>query len=36
MNVTKMSQKIKSKSLLSIENCVIEAKITLYYNCKKL
>ena len=34
MNVTKISQKMKSKSLLSIEKNIIEREKTLYYNYK--
>ena len=36
MNVTKISQKMKSKSLLNIEKDIIEREKTLYYNYKKL
>ena len=35
VNVTKISQKMKSKSLLSIEEKIIEGVKTLYYNDKK-
>ena len=36
VNVTKISQKMKNKSLLSIENNVIKRERTLYYNYKKV
>ena len=35
MDVTKISQKMKNKSLLSIEKNIIEREKTLYYNYKK-
>ena len=35
VNVTKISQKMKNKSLLSIKKDVIERGKTLYYNYKK-
>ena len=36
VNVTKISQKMKNKSLLSVENNVIKRERTLYYNYKKV
>ena len=36
VNVTKISQKMKNKSLLNIEEKIIEGVKTLYYNAKKL
>ena len=36
VNVTKISQKMKSKSLLSREKTNVEWEKFLYYNCKKL
>ena len=36
VNVTKISQKMKNKSLLSIENNIIKRERTLYYNYKKV
>ena len=36
VNVTKISQKMKNKSLLSIEKYIIEREKTLCYNHKKL
>ena len=36
VNVTKISQKMKSKSLLSREKTIVEWEKFLYYNCKKL
>ena len=36
VNVTKISQKMKNKSLLSIEKSIIEWEKTLHYNYKKL
>ena len=36
VNVTKISQKMKNKSLLSIEVKIIEGVKALYYNDKKL
>ena len=36
VNVTKISQKMKNKSLLSIENNVIKRERTLYCNYKKV
>ena len=36
VNVTKISQKIKNKSLLSKENNIIEREKSLYYNYKIL
>ena len=36
VNVTKVSQKMKSKSLLSIEKNIAECEKTLYYNYKKV
>ena len=35
-NVTKTSQKMKNKSLLSIEKYVIELEKTFYYNYKRV
>ena len=36
VNVTKISQKMKNKSLLSIESNIIKRERTLYYNYKKV
>ena len=36
VNVTKISQKIKNKSFLSIENNIKEREKTLYYNYKRV
>ena len=36
VNVTKISQKMKNKSLLSIEKKIIEQEKTLYCNYKKV
>ena len=36
VNVTKISQKMKNKSLLSIEKSIIEREKTLYCNYKKV
>ena len=36
VNVTKISQKMKNKSLLSIEQNIVEREKMLYYNCKKV
>ena len=36
VNVTKISEKVKNKSLLSIEKNIIEWEKTLYYNYNKL
>ena len=36
VNVTKISQKMKNKSLLSIEKTIIECEKMLYYNYKKV
>ena len=36
LSVTKISQKIKSKSLLSIEKNIIEWEKMLYYSYKKV
>ena len=36
VNVTKTSQKMKNKSLLSIEKYVIELEKTFYYNYKRV
>ena len=36
VNVTKISQKMKNKSLLSIESDIIKRERTLYYNYKKV
>ena len=36
VNVTKISQKMKNKSLLSIEKNIIEQEKTLCYNYKKV
>ena len=36
LNVTKFSQKMKNKSLLSIEKNIIEREKMLYYNYKKV
>ena len=35
VNITKISQKMKNKSWLSIEKNTIEQEKTLYYNYKK-
>ena len=36
LSVTKLSQKMKNKSLLSIEKNIIEQEKMLYYNYKKV
>ena len=36
LSVTKLSQKMKNKSLLSIEKNIIEREKMLYYNYKKV
>ena len=36
VNVTKISQKMKNKSLLSIEKNIIEREKMLYYNYEKV